>query len=89
MKIAAVRRFDSQSAVGELQRRTEGGEKAIRRRWRHTEGDRKVFAAGVLTSRVQSTSSQSLLAGARRRPDGGWKVVSSYRRWCEGGRLRR
>lgn len=89
MKIAAVRKFASESALGELQTVTEGRQKVIGRRRRRTEGDRKVFAASFPSSRVQRTSSHRLQAGSGRRPDGGWKVGSSYRRWCEGGRLRR
>src|SRR6266567_8688747 len=68
---------------------TEGGRKADGRRWRRTEGDRKVFAAGEPPSRIQSTRRQTPQTDLRRRPEGGWKVGGWYRRRCEGARLRR
>ena len=79
----------SSGPLGGVFANTKGGRKALGRRWRRTEGDRKVFAAGEPTSRIQSTRRQTPQTDLGRRPEGGWKVGGWYRRRCEGARLRR
>src|SRR5712692_4656778 len=82
-------RAGSPDPPGGVSANTEGGRKAFGRRWRRTEGDRKVFAAGEPTAQIQSTRRQTPKTDLRRRPEGGWKVGGWYRRRCEGARLRR
>jgi hypothetical protein len=66
---------------GGVSANTEGGRKAFGRRWRRTEGDRKVFAAGEPASRTQSPGDKRLKPTAEGVP----KAVGRWAAGTEGG----